>query len=88
MKNNLSAYLRKVRAGQPLVIYDRDLPIARIERIEVSGRTADRLALLQSQGVIKSPARVSAAKQLRARLRPAPLAGLAKTLRDLRDADR
>jgi len=34
LKDNLSAYLRKVRAGQSVVIYDRDLPIARLERIE------------------------------------------------------
>jgi prevent-host-death family protein len=45
LKNNLSAYLRKVRAGEPVLIYDRDVPIARIERIESSGRGGDRLAL-------------------------------------------
>ncbi|MGD9599207.1 MAG: type II toxin-antitoxin system Phd/YefM family antitoxin [Steroidobacteraceae bacterium] len=43
LKDNLSACLRKVRAGHPVVIYDRDLPIARIERIEDAGRGADRL---------------------------------------------
>jgi antitoxin (DNA-binding transcriptional repressor) of toxin-antitoxin stability system len=26
-----------VRAGHPVVIYDRDVPIARLERIESSG---------------------------------------------------
>jgi antitoxin (DNA-binding transcriptional repressor) of toxin-antitoxin stability system len=37
LKNNLSAYLRKVRAGHAVVIYDRDAPIARLERIESIG---------------------------------------------------
>ena len=46
LKDNLSAYLRKVRAGHPVVIYDRDVPIARLERIESSGGGADRLALM------------------------------------------
>jgi len=50
LKNNLSAYLRKVRAGQPVVIYDRDVPIARIERIETKSRGAEGLASLHAQG--------------------------------------
>jgi antitoxin (DNA-binding transcriptional repressor) of toxin-antitoxin stability system len=55
LKDNLSAYLRKVRAGQAVVIYDRDVPIARLERIETSGRGSDRLALLRAQGVLRPP---------------------------------
>jgi antitoxin (DNA-binding transcriptional repressor) of toxin-antitoxin stability system len=31
LKNGLSSFLRKVRAGESVVIYDRDIPIARIE---------------------------------------------------------
>jgi antitoxin (DNA-binding transcriptional repressor) of toxin-antitoxin stability system len=31
LKNGLSSFLRKVRAGESVVIYDRDTPIARIE---------------------------------------------------------
>lgn len=68
LKNNLSAYLRKVRAGQPVLIYDRDLPIARIERIEASGRGADRLALLASQGITRPAARSLSARELRSML--------------------
>ena len=63
LKNNLSAYLRKVRAGSAVVIYDRDIPIARLERIEATERGADRLALLGVQGVTRPPRRpLSAAK--------------------------
>src|ERR1700678_4366217 len=68
LKNNLSAYLRKVRAGHAVVIYDRDVPIARVERIESTGRGADRLALLSAQGVRRAPVRPLSAAKLRASL--------------------
>jgi prevent-host-death family protein len=68
LKNNLSAYLRKVRAGHAVVIYDRDVPIARLERIESAGRGSDRLALLRAQGVTRPPVRPLSADKLRASL--------------------
>jgi len=34
LKNGLSAYLRKVRAGQTVLILDRDEPIAVLERVD------------------------------------------------------
>ena len=64
----MSAYLRKVRAGATVVIYDRDVPIAYIERIESSARGADRLALLRAQGLTRPARRALSAKQLRALL--------------------
>lgn len=73
LKDNLSAYLRKVRAGHAVVIYDRDVPIARLERIESTGRGADRLALLQAQGVTRPPLRALSGAKLRASLsKPVP----------------
>jgi prevent-host-death family protein len=66
LKNNLTAYLRKVRAGHAVVIYDRDVPIARLERIESTGRGADRLALLRAQGLTRPPVRSLSMEQLRA----------------------
>ncbi|MGH8264610.1 MAG: type II toxin-antitoxin system Phd/YefM family antitoxin [Steroidobacteraceae bacterium] len=68
LKDNLSAYLRKVRAGHPVVIYDRDVPIARLERIESAGRGADRLALLDAQGVTRPPRHPLSTAKLRASL--------------------
>ena len=68
LKNNLSAYLRKVRAGHAVVIYDRDVPIARLERIESTGRGVDRLALLHAQGVTRPPVRPLSAEKLRTSL--------------------
>jgi antitoxin (DNA-binding transcriptional repressor) of toxin-antitoxin stability system len=67
-KNNLSAYLRKVRAGQAIVIYDHDVPIARVERIESSGKSSERLAMLQAQGVTRPPHTQRSAASLRSTL--------------------
>jgi antitoxin (DNA-binding transcriptional repressor) of toxin-antitoxin stability system len=68
LKDNLSAYLRKVRAGHAVVIYDRDVPIARLERIESSGRSADRLTLLRAQGIARPPLRARSAASVRSSL--------------------
>lgn len=34
-KNNLSALLEKVQAGETLIIFDRNRPVARVERVAV-----------------------------------------------------
>lgn len=53
LKNRLSAYLKKVRAGQTVLIYDRDQPIARLERIEGGSGGDDRLARLERAGLMR-----------------------------------
>lgn len=63
LKNGLSGYLRKVRAGQSVIVYDRDVPIARIERIEVGGSGADRVAQLRAAGLTRPPTRPMTARQ-------------------------
>lgn len=90
LKNNLSAYLRRVRAGHAVVIYDRNVPIARLERIETSGRGTDRLALLRSQGLTRPPLRSWSSPRLRAALgNPLPAdARLLAALSEQRDEDR
>jgi antitoxin (DNA-binding transcriptional repressor) of toxin-antitoxin stability system len=90
LKDNLSAYLRKVRAGHSVVIYDRDVPIARLERIESSGKGADRLALLRAQGLTRPPARPLSPARLRASLTNAlpRNARVLDALREERDEDR
>jgi prevent-host-death family protein len=65
LKDNLSAYLRKVRAGHTVVIYDRNVPIACIERIESSDRGRDRLALLRAQGLTRPATRTLSIRRLR-----------------------
>ena len=68
LKDNLSAYLRKVRAGHAVVIYDRNVPIARLERIESAGRGADRLASLRAQGIARPPLHTRSAAAVRSSL--------------------
>ncbi|MGL5818602.1 MAG: hypothetical protein ACRCZD_10050 [Phycicoccus sp.] len=54
LKNQLSAYLDKVRAGQTVLVLDRDVPIARIERLGESGDDA-HLARLERSGLVTRP---------------------------------
>jgi prevent-host-death family protein len=54
VKNRLSAYLRKVRAGKTVLVLDRGRPVARIEPVAPADRSDDeRLAELERQGLIK-----------------------------------
>lgn len=53
LKNRLSAYLRKVRAGQVVVIMDRNQPVARLERIGGNGHHDDRLRRLEQAGLLR-----------------------------------
>lgn len=57
LKNHLSGYLEKVKAGQPLLVMDRDRPIARIERVEIGGESDDRIARLERAGLIRRGSR-------------------------------
>ena len=53
VKNRLSAYLRKVRAGETVLILDRDQPVAVIEGVRDIERSDERLARLESKGLIR-----------------------------------
>ena len=55
LKNKLSAYLRRLRAGWSVIVRDRDAPVALIEGIESVGSASDRLAKLQADGQVRSP---------------------------------
>ena len=61
LRNRLSEFLRKVRAGQPVLILDRGRPVARIERIErvggAGGADDERLARLEAAGLVRRPVR-------------------------------
>jgi antitoxin (DNA-binding transcriptional repressor) of toxin-antitoxin stability system len=57
LKNRLSAYLRKVKAGETVVVYDRDRPIARLDRIGVRDAEDERIARLEAAGIISRPER-------------------------------
>jgi len=53
LKNRLSAYLDRVRAGHTVLIFDRGRPIARLERVEPN--PGDRLARLECAGLLRRP---------------------------------
>jgi prevent-host-death family protein len=48
LKNSLSAYLQKVRAGEEIIIRDRNLPIAKIVPLNITDVSAEELALVAS----------------------------------------
>jgi prevent-host-death family protein len=53
LKNQLSAYLKKVRAGETVLIYDRDQPIARLERLEGLALPDDHLMQMERAGLVR-----------------------------------
>jgi prevent-host-death family protein len=71
LKNRLSAYLKKVRAGETILILDRDQPIAKIEPIRSEDDPDGRIAFLASQGILKPASK------------PIPL-GLLKSIKPIR----
>lgn len=55
LKNRLSAFLDMVRAGESVVVLDRDQPIAIIERIAVGGSADARASKLERAGLLRPP---------------------------------
>jgi prevent-host-death family protein len=56
VKNSLSAYLRKVRSGQTVLILDRDEPVAVLTSVDTKDRPKDRLAKLEKRGLVRRAA--------------------------------
>ncbi|MGH8019115.1 MAG: type II toxin-antitoxin system Phd/YefM family antitoxin [Opitutaceae bacterium] len=55
-KNALSELLRSVKAGQSILILDRDEPVARLEPVPADALPADvRLRALERRGLIRRP---------------------------------
>ncbi len=71
IKNRLSAYLKKVKAGQSILILDRDQPVARLERVEREQNPDDRLTRLERAGLIRRATQPAPIKALKS---PAPKA--------------
>ena len=66
LKSRLSAYLKKVKAGQSILILDRDQPVARLERVEPAAHPDDRLARLERGGLLRRAIRPVSPAALRA----------------------
>jgi len=58
LKDGLSAYLRAVREGESVLVYDRDRAIARIEPVRPGDgeHVADWAAELERLGILRAPA--------------------------------
>jgi prevent-host-death family protein len=55
LKDQLSAYLRKVEEGQTLVVTDRNRPVAQLTPIASIESESERIARLVALGVITRP---------------------------------
>lgn len=59
LRNKLSALLRRVKAGEEILVYDRDKPIARIQPVAEKPPTfksdKERLAWLETRGLVRLP---------------------------------
>ena len=87
LKNQLSAYLAKVKAGASVLILDRDKPIARIERVDPAQQGDDRLSRLERAGIIRRGSGTIPLKQLR-RAPPKAKRSLVQALLDEREEGR
>ena len=82
LKARLSAYLKKVRAGQTILIFDRDEPIARLESVNAGGRAGsgeDRVVRLERAGLLRRATRPLSLERLRAAA-PRPKASVLEAL--------
>jgi len=56
LKNHLSRYLQRVRAGETVLILDRKRPVARIERVTAEKGVEARLIRLERDGLLRRAA--------------------------------
>ncbi len=57
LRSDLDGCLDKVRTGESFLIQDRGQPIARLNRMDEQSRIDDRLARLESEGLVRRAAR-------------------------------
>ena len=55
LKDQLSAYLEKVRAGQTVVVTDRNKPVAQLTPIPEQESGDDHIARLIARGIVRPP---------------------------------
>ncbi len=65
VKNHLSAYLRKVRAGTTVLIFDRNQAVARLERVQGRSQPGSKISRLERQGLLKSSTQAVPMQMLR-----------------------
>ena len=52
LKNDLSRYIDRVRAGEEVIVTDRGRPVARLSAVD---QADDRLAELVAAGIVRAP---------------------------------
>lgn len=52
LKNGLSKYIDRVRAGEEVIVTDRGRPVARLSSLDAE---SDRLAELVAAGIVRAP---------------------------------
>ena len=55
LRNQLSAYLRRVRAGETVLVMDRTQVVARLTPVSDKESTDDRIARLTEAGLVTPP---------------------------------
>jgi prevent-host-death family protein len=76
-KNQLSALLKLVQAGQSILITDRGVPVARLEPVQLGAGVPPRMIALAQQGLVRLPKKQPDASWLdlpRPVLKPGPSA--------------
>lgn len=73
LKNDLSKYIDRVRAGEEVIVTDRGRPVARLSSLDQS---TTRLAELVAAGIVRAPTSVT-------RHRPGPRIAAKGTVSDL-----
>lgn len=67
LKNRLSEYLQKERAGETVLVLDRNRPVARIERVGPDSPPDDRAKRLERAGIVRRGTRRMPLAKLRER---------------------
>jgi len=87
LKDQLSAYLKKVREGQTLLVTDRNKPIARLVPIADQENDSERIARLVAQGIVTPPKGPPVSiEEIRRRRPVVPGAGLLEALLEERES--
>ncbi len=77
VKNRLSALIKRVQRGEPILITDRGVPVAKLVPVQLGAGVPDRIIALAQQGLVRLPERVPDADWLdlpRPSLTPGPSA--------------
>lgn len=54
-KNNLSALIKQVQGGDPILITDRGVPVARLESVQLGAGVPARVVALAQVGLVRLP---------------------------------